>query len=65
MMHFRRKIETTIGQLAQYFDIENINCLDLWHLTSLIYRNLLSYTIAMKVNIINSRQPIVFDGLIS
>ena len=51
MMKLRRRIETVIGQLSHYFDIERINYRDLWHLTSRIYQKLLSYSLGMKLNI--------------
>ncbi len=51
LMNVRRRIETTIGQLVQYFDIEKINCRDLWHLTSRMSRKMLGLTVRAFFNI--------------
>ena len=60
MMKLRRRIETAIGQLSHYFDIERINCRELWHLTSRINQKLLSYSLGMKLNIQSGKSPMVF-----
>ena len=43
--------ETVIGQLIEYFEIERIRTWDTWHLTSLIARKLLGFTISIYLNI--------------
>ena len=42
-----RRIETAIGQLVGYFEIEPIRTRDTWHLTSCIARKLLRFTVGI------------------
>ena len=65
VMRIRRRIETTIGQLVKYFDIEHCNCRDMWHLTSRMGRKLLAYTVGSFFNIQAGKEPAQFEGLIS
>ena len=65
VMRIRRRIETTIGQLVKYFDIEHCNCRDMWHLTSRMGRKLLAYTVGFFFNIQVGKEPAQFEALIS
>lgn len=60
----RRLIETVIGQLTERFHFETVRTRDLWHLTSRIYRKLLSHTVALWLNR-HSDRPLRFQELIS
>jgi hypothetical protein len=46
----RRLIETVIGQFTDRFNIQKHKAKDLWHLTSRIYRKVLSHTICIIIN---------------
>ena len=45
LMKIRRRIETVIDQLIDYFEIKRIRTRDTWHLTSCIARKLLRFTL--------------------
>ncbi len=45
IMRVRRRIETVIGQLAHYFDIEHSDCRNMWRMTARIARKLLAYNV--------------------
>jgi len=65
LMKVRRKIESTIGQLAHYFTIEKCRCRDIFHLTGRIARKMLSYTIGAYMNLKAGRPLTQFKNLIS
>jgi hypothetical protein len=65
LMNVRRRIETVIGHLAEYFEIERCRCRDLWHLTSRVNRKLLAYTIGMYLNIQACNEPMQFENMIT
>ena len=65
LMRVRRRIETVIGQLVEYFEIERVRCRDLWHLTSRMSRKLLGYTVGIYLNIQAGHAPMQFEHMIS
>ncbi len=65
IMRLRRRVETTIGQLVKYFDIEHCGGRDMWHLTSRMGRKLLAFTVGAYMNIQAGKEPAQFEGLIS
>lgn len=65
IMRVRRRIETVIGQLANYFDIERCGCRDMLHMTARIYRKLLAHNIGSYFNIQAGRPAIQFENLIA
>ncbi len=65
LMNVRRRVETTIGQLVKYFDIEHVNCRDLWHLTSRMGRKVLSLTIGAYFNIEFGRDAMKFEEMLA
>lgn len=65
IMRVRRRIETVIGQLAEYFNIESCGCRDMWHLTSRMARKILAYTTGIYLNIQAGKEPMQFEGFIS
>ena len=60
-----RRIETVIGQLVEYFEIERVRCRDLWHLTSRMSRKLPGYTVGIYLNIQAGHAPMQFEHMIS
>lgn len=50
LMNKRRFIETIIGKLVGQFNLASCKARDLWRLSNRIYRKLLSYTFALKLN---------------
>ena len=60
----RQLVETVIGHLCHWFDIERIRARDLWHLTSRIARKLLAHTLMIFLNCSHQRPPLQFDGII-
>ena len=65
LMKIRRRIETVIGQLVDYFEIEPIRTRDTWHLTSHIVSKLLGFTVGIYLNIQAGSEPVQFEGLIT
>ena len=45
LLKLRRRVETVIGQLVEYFDFAACNARDLWHLTAKLLRKLLAYNL--------------------
>ena len=64
LMKIRRRIETTIGQFAERFEIEKCRRRDTWHLTSRIARKLLGITASAYLNIKNNKAPMQFVHLV-
>ena len=65
ILRIRRRIETVIGQLSKYFDIESCGCRDMWHLTSRMARKMLAFTVGNYMNIQAGKEPMQFESLIS
>lgn len=65
LMKVRRKIESTIGQLEHYFNIEKCRCRDVFHLTGRIARKMLSYTVGAYLNQKAGCPLTQFENLIS
>jgi Transposase DDE domain len=47
LLKTRRRVETAIGQLVEFFDFAACKARDLWHLTSRLVRKLLAYNLAI------------------
>jgi hypothetical protein len=47
LLKVRRRVETTIGQLVDFYDFAACKARDLWHLTSRLVRKLLAYNLAI------------------
>ena len=65
LMRVRRRIETVIGQLASYFDMEYAGCRNIWHLTARIARKLLAYNAGVFFNTQAGKPAIQFENLIA
>lgn len=65
MMRTRRIVETTIGQLADRFEIEKTRARKLWQLTSRIYRKVAAHTLCVLLNRQLGRPLLQLDGLIA
>jgi hypothetical protein len=48
LLKTRRRVETVIGQLVEFFDFAACKARDLWHLTSKLVRKLLAYNFAIS-----------------
>ena len=48
LLKTRRRVETAIGQLVEFFDFAACKARDLWHLTSKLVRKLLAYNFAIS-----------------
>ncbi len=46
LLKLRRRVETVIGQLAQFFGFTACKARDMWHLTSKLLRKLIAYNFA-------------------
>ena len=47
LLKVRRRVETAIGQLVDFYDFAACKARDLWHLTSRLHRKLLAYNLAI------------------
>ena len=65
LMRIRRRIETSIAQLSDYFSIERCTCRDIWHLTSRMVRKMLALTVGAYFNLQAGKEPMQFEGLIA
>lgn len=65
IMRVRRRIETVIGQLAEYFDIEYSGCRNMWHMTARVARKLLAYNVGVFFNVQAGKPAIQFENLIA
>ena len=65
IMRVRRRVETVIGQLAHYFDIEHSGCRNMWHMTARIARKLLAYNVGVFLNVQAGKPAIQFENLIA
>lgn len=57
----RRRVETTIGQLAERFNIEKTRARTVWSLTNRLTRKLLSHSIAVFANIQHGIEPLTLE----
>ena len=48
LMKTRRRVETVIGQLVEFFDFADCKARDMWHLTSKLVRKLLAYNLSLS-----------------
>jgi hypothetical protein len=48
LLKVRRRVETAIGQLVEFFDFAACKARDIWHLTSRLVRKLLAYNLAIS-----------------
>jgi len=48
LLKVRRRVETAIGQLVDFYDFAACKARDLWHLTSRLVRKLLAYNLAIS-----------------
>ena len=65
ILKVRRRVETVIGQLATYFDIEHCGCRNMWHMTARIARKLLAYNVGAFFNVKAGKPAIQLENLIS
>ena len=61
----RQMVETVIGHLCHWFDIETVLARDLWHLTSRLARKILAHTLMVYLNRLNGRPALHFADMIS
>lgn len=61
----RQMVETVIGHLCHWFDIETIRARDLWHLTSRLTRKILAHTVMVLLNRSNGRPALHFADIIT
>ena len=61
----RQLVETVIGHLVHWFDLERVLARDLWHLTSRLARKLLAHTVLVWLNRQQGRPDLHFATLIS
>ncbi len=54
----RRRVETTIGQLVERFNIQKMRARTLWSLTNRLTRKLLAHGLAVLANIKNELEPL-------
>ena len=60
----RQLVETVIGHLCHWFDMEHIRARDLWHLTSRVVRKGLAHTVMSYLNHLKGRPDLRFEALI-
>lgn len=60
----RQMVETVIGHLCHWFDIETVMARDLWHLTSRLARKVLAHTLMVFLNRLNGRPALHFADII-
>ena len=65
IMRVCRRIETVIGQLARYFDIEYSGFRNMWHMTARVARKLLAYNVGVFFNVQAGKPAIQFENLIA
>jgi hypothetical protein len=61
----RQLVETVIGHLCHWFDIERILARDLWHLTSRLARKILAHTVIICLNRSYGRPWLQFEDLVA
>ncbi|MCW7555947.1 hypothetical protein NX722_25625 [Endozoicomonas gorgoniicola] len=65
IMRVRRRVETVIGQLAHYFDMEYSGCRNMLHMTARMARKLLAYNVGVFLNVQASKPATQFENLIA
>lgn len=60
----RRLVETVIGQLADWFQIEKVRARKLWYLTNRIARKVLAHTVCICINKKMGNPPLQFKLLV-
>jgi hypothetical protein len=63
LLAWRRRIETTIGQLVERFACRRTKVKDLWHLEHRLIRKFLSHTVGVWLNVRAGREPLQLDAL--
>lgn len=61
---YRQMVETVIGHLCHWFDIETVLARDLWHLSSRLARKILAHTVMVCLNRSNGRPALHFADII-
>jgi IS5 family transposase len=61
----RQMVETVIGHLCHWFDIETVLARDLWHLSSRLARKVLAHTLMVYLNRLNGRPALHFADIIA
>ena len=61
--HLRRGIETVIGHLVERYHLKTVRARDLWHFSSRLWRKILSYTLAVWLNLLYGRPPLHLEVL--
>lgn len=61
----RQMVETVIGHLCHWFDIETVPARDLWHLTSRLARKVLAHTVMVYLNYQQGRAALQFADIIA
>ncbi|MGR3279838.1 hypothetical protein ACSYAD_32815 [Acaryochloris marina NIES-2412] len=56
----RQLVETVVGHLCHWFDIERILARDLWHLSSRLARKILAHTVLIGLNRAHQRPWLQF-----
>ncbi len=65
LSHHRQGVETVIGHLCHWFDIERVSSRDLWHLTSRLARKILAHTVMICLNHQQGRPWLQFSNIIT
>ncbi|MGF1461488.1 MAG: IS982 family transposase [Leptolyngbyaceae cyanobacterium] len=61
----RQLVETVVGHLCHWFDIERIWARDLWHFTSRLARKILAHTVIASLNHSYGRPCLQFEDLVT
>lgn len=61
----RQLVETVVGHLCHWFDIERIRTRDRWHLTSRLARKVLAHTLMVYLNHCHGRPYLQFENLLT
>ena len=61
----RQMVETVIGHLCHWFDIETVLARDIWHLSSRLARKVLAHTLMAYLNWLNGRPVLHFADIIT
>jgi hypothetical protein len=63
LLRLRRRIEHAIGQLVERFHCRRVRVKDLWHLEHRLVRQILSFTVAVTLNVKDGHEPLQFERL--
>jgi hypothetical protein len=61
----RQMVETVIGHLCHWFDMETVLARDIWHLSSRLARKVLAHTLMAYLNRLNGRPVLHFADIIT